>query len=443
MQAKRIKPSPLVLNVFTGTEWLGGSQQEVTWSSQGDVPTVMIQLRTAAGSHIQLLKHNLANTGSHHITVPTGLVPGEYRVHVESSTADKVCAVSGIILIDHGKPQPAISDVTAASAEWLGGSQQKITWSSQGDVPNVSLSLYTAAGSHIQLLHHGLANTGSCRITVPTGLIPGEYRVRAASRTADKVCAVSGIILIDHGKPQPAISDVTAASASAYILFCGNAGFSGWLGGSQQEVTWSSQGDVPNVSLSLYTAAGSHIQLLHHNLANTGSCRITVPTGLIPGEYRVRAASRTADKVCAVSGIILIDHGRTPPVISNVAARQLIWHSGSQQEVTWSSQGDVPNVHVCLYTAAGSHIQLLHHSLVNTGSHRITVPTGLVPGNYRVHIQSSTTDKACANSEAIIIDDEHRERCVRYALGLLGLPHAVALPYQILRKIAVMAASAD
>ena len=236
MQAKRIKPSPLVLNVFTGTEWLGGSQQEVTWSSQGDVPTVMIQLRTAAGSHIQLLKHNLANTGSHRITVPTGLVPGEYRVHVESSTADKVCAVSGIILIDHGKPQPAISDVTAASAEWLGGSQQKITW---------------------------------------------------------------------------------------------------------------------------------------------------------------------------------------------------------------SSQGDVPNVHVCLYTAAGSHIQLLHHSLVNTGSHRITVPTGLVPGNYRVHIQSSTTDKACANSEAIIIDDEHRERCVRYALGLLGLPHAVALPYQILRKIAVMAASAD
>ena len=235
-QAKRIKPSPLVLNVFTGTEWQGGSQQEVTWSSQGDVPTVMIQLRTAAGSHIQLLKHNLANTGSHHITVPTGLVPGEYRVHVESSTADKVCAVSGIILIDHGKPQPAISDVTAASAEWLGGSQQKITW---------------------------------------------------------------------------------------------------------------------------------------------------------------------------------------------------------------SSQGDVPNVHVCLYTAAGSHIQLLHHSLVNTSSHRITVPTGLVPGNYRVHIQSSTTDKACANSEAIIIDDEHRERCVRYALGLLGLPHAVALPYQILRKIAVMAASAD
>ena len=71
------------------------------------------------------------------------------------------------------------------------------------------------------------------------------------------------------------------------------------------------------------------------------------------------------------------------------------------------------------------------------------MPTGLVPGNYRVHVVSSTTVKACANSEAITIDDEHRERCVRCALGLLGLPHTIALPYQILRKIAVMAASAD
>ena len=216
-----------------------------------------------------------------------------------------------------------------------------------------------------------------------------------------------------------------------------------WQGGSQQEVTWSSQGDVPTVHITLCTAAGSHIQLLSHSLANTGSHRITVPTGLVPGEYRVHIESSTTDEVCAVSGIILIDQGRTPPAISNVTARQLIWHSGSQQEVTWSSQGDVPTVHITLYTAAGSYIQLLSHSLANIGSHRITVPTGLVPGSYRAHTVSSTTDKVCANSEVITIDDEHRERCVRYALGLLGLPHAVALPYQILRKIAVMAASAD
>ena len=97
--AKRIKPSPLVLSVMTGTEWQGGSQQEVKWSSQGDVPTVNIVLRTAASSYIQNLHSSLANTGSHRITVPTGLIPGEYRVHTASCTADKVCAASGIILI--------------------------------------------------------------------------------------------------------------------------------------------------------------------------------------------------------------------------------------------------------------------------------------------------------------------------------------------------------
>ena len=334
------------------------------------------------------------------------------------------------------KPAPLVLNVLTGTM-WQGGSQQEVTWWSQGDVPKVDVLLFTAAGSIICFLHRKLDNIGSCDITVPTGLVPGIYRVHVISSTADEVCAVSKTIPIDHGRTPPAISDVTAATA-------------GWLGGSQQEVTWSSQGDVPKVDVLLYTAAGSIICLLHHNLANTGSHRITVPTGLIPGEYHVHVWSSTTDvwssttdKVCAVSGIIFIDHGRTPPAISSVAARQLIWHSGSQQEVTWSSQGDVPKVHVSLHTAAGSYSGLLQCETDNTGSCRITVPIGLVPGNYRVHVVSSTADEACDNSEAITIDDEHRERCVRYALGLLGLPHAVALPYQILRKIAVMAASAD
>jgi hypothetical protein len=465
-QAKRIKPSPLVRNVFTGTEWQGGSQQEVTWSSQGDVPTVMVYIGTATDDarsidDAMLLDDDLhddlddvlgfANTGSCRITVPTGLVPGEYRVRVASSASEfDVCAVSDIILIDHGRTPPVVSSVTAASAEWLGGSQQEVTWSSQGDVPEVNVLLFTAdARSCVSCLHDnhanlGFANTGSCRITVPTGLVPGEYRVRVASgrfshRRRD-VSAVSGIIRIDHGRAPPAISNVTASSAE-------------WLGGSQQEVTWSSRGDVPEVNIYIMdiTAAGSIIPIPLHpwDLANTGSCHVTVPTGLVPGKYRVQVASSITDDVCAPSGIIRIDHGRTPPVVSNVAARQPIWHSGSQQEVSWSSQGDVPEVEIYITTIKGSRVPSmfadpLNGSRANTGSCHVTVPTGLVPGEYRVHVESSTTNKVYAHSsEAITIDDEHRERCVQYALGLLGLPHAVALPYQIIRKIAVMAASAQ
>ena len=241
--AKRIKPSPLVLSVMTGTEWQGGSQQEVKWSSQGDVPTVNIVLRTAAGSYIQNLHSSLANTGSHRITVPTGLIPGEYRVHTASCTADKVCAASGIILIDQGRTPPAISNVTAASAEWQGGSQQEVKWSSQGDVPTVKITLRTAAGSYIQLLHSSLANTGSHRITVPTGLIPGEYRVHTASFTADKVCAASGIILIDQGRTPPAISNVTARQLI-------------WHSGSQQEVTRSSSASTAARTSASSAASG-------------------------------------------------------------------------------------------------------------------------------------------------------------------------------------------
>ena len=231
-------------------------------------------------------------------------------------------------------------------------------------------------------------------------------------------------------KPSPLILDVFASAE--------------WQGGSQQEVTWASQGDVPTVKVLLRGSVDGRSQSLHWSIPNTGSCGVTVPAGLVPGEYCVRVESTAniaTNKVYAQSGIVLVNQGQTLPVISNVAARQLIWHSDSQQEVTWASQGDVPTVKVMLDSADDR--KGLRWSIPNTGSCSVTVPTGLVPGEYRVRVESTATDKVCAqSSEAIIVDDEHRERCVWYALGLLGLPHAIALPYQLLRKIAVIAASA-
>ena len=60
-----------------------------------------------------------------------------------------------------------------------------------------------------------------------------------------------------------------------------------------------------------------------------------------------------------------------------------------------------------------------------------------------MRVESSEDSGVFGDSPEITVDDEHRERCVRYGLLLLGLPPAWKLPYTIVRQIAVTAATDD
>ena len=134
-------------------------------------------------------------------------------------------------------------------------------------------------------------------------------------------------------------------------------------------------------------------------------------------------------------------------MISEVAVRQPIWHGGSRQQVTWSSQGEVPTVDICLHRAPSgasgrcAYVKVLIIKTSNSGSREVLVPGGLTPGQYIVRIDSSVNTSVIADSAEFTVDDEHRERCVRYALLLLGLPTACKLPFALIRKVAVAAAT--
>jgi len=200
---------------------------------------------------------------------------------------------------------------------------------------------------------------------------------------------------------------------------------------------------------------------------NSGSSMVTLPAGLLPGQYHLQVRSSDNEDVTADSATFEVTCTGPPPAISNVAPQQPIWHSGSQQQVTWSCKGDVPTVNINLYRSSNSatkvnfpiswkldaensiqrHLRLIatvQRSAENSGRSVITVPTGLTPGKYHLEVVSSykgaCNREVAAESAAFTIDDEHRERCVRIGLLLLGLPPQFRLPYAIIRKIAVEAA---
>ena len=323
-----------------------------------------------------------------------------------------------------------------------------MTWSSQGEVPAVDIDLYRpsadARSGHTfikTLARTANINTGSHEVLVPAGLTPGQYVVRVESRVNGAVFADSAEFTVMPTGAMPAISTVVVARPV-------------WRAGQQEMVTWSSQGEVPAVDVDLYRAsadaAGGHtlVMTLVHGKNNSGSHEVLVPAGLTSGQYVVRVQSSVNSSVLADSAKFTVECAGEAPAISEVAVRQLIWHGGSRQQVTWSSQGEVPAVDIDLRRASAdarsghTFIKTLARTAnINSGSREVLVPAGLTPGQYVVRVQSRVDRSVFADSAEFTADDEHRERCVRYALLLLGLPSACKLPYALIRKVAVAAAT--
>ena len=455
-EAKRLKPCPEISGVTCESTWRGGQSQLITWKLQGDVPGVKLKLQDERdfetfniydGRNLPITTN--LSAGSCLVTVPRGMTPGTYRVKVQSTASDAVHAHSGYFRIDEDRAPPALSAVTTG-IEWTGGTRQLVTWSYQGDVPTVELHLCQANETSMiargTSLHAKFANEGSFVVIAPTGLPPGGYRVRVRSPMNHGVYSFSEALQLNQGVP-PAILDVATSE--------------NWEGGTLQQITWRHQGSVRSVMVSLWAdgmkfwALGDErVMILHWRHSNSGSCSITVPTGFPPGAYRVKVQSSDYPAVSGTSRDLWIDRGCTPPEIMDVTTSQRIWHSASHQRITWRHRGAVPLVGVYLctkVTLSGGGlrrphvikrtVKTLQSGVENLGSCSVTVPSGLPPGTYHVEVLSSSARPIKASSADILIDDDHRERCVRYALGLLGLRRPRRLPYSVVKKIAVMAAT--
>ena len=344
------------------------------------------------------------------------------------------------------KPVPEISTAAVARPVWRTGQPEVVTWSSQGDVPAVNICLHLAPSgvtgrcAFVKVLACHAKNSGSHEVLVPGGLTPGQYIVRVESSVNGSVIADSAECTVVPTGALPAISAVSVAHPV-------------WLSGQQEVITWDSQGEVPTVDICLHRASAGAwarralAKILVCKASNCGSYELLVPGGLTPGQYVVRVESSVNRAVVADSAEFTVECTGSAPAISQAAVRQLIWHGGSRQQVTWGSQGEVPAVDICLHRApanARGHYALAKVLILNTnnsGSHDVLVPVGLTPGQYIVRIDSSVNSSVIADSAEFTVDDEHRERCVRYALLLLGLPSAYKLPYALIRKVAVAAAT--
>ena len=128
--ASRVSPGSPTVQIFGADQVTpdnnalkGGSEQKITWNFEGAVPEVDIILYRPAftlfrpefglpdGAYVKGLAYNVKNTGSHVVTVPTGLVPGKYFLQVASGSDNRVYAFSPTFTIDESATPPKIIDV--------------------------------------------------------------------------------------------------------------------------------------------------------------------------------------------------------------------------------------------------------------------------------------------------------------------------------------------
>lgn len=166
---------------IAGSNWIVGTQQTVTWTSNIS-GNVNIKLSTDGGSTFPTnLAINTANDGSEQITVPNN-PSGTCKVRIESYNDNNTFGLSSGSFTISTANVPSIN-VTAPviGANWTVGAQETVTWTSSNVTGNVNIKLSTDGGSTFPVSLAGdIPNDGSELITVPD-YVSGTCRIKVES----------------------------------------------------------------------------------------------------------------------------------------------------------------------------------------------------------------------------------------------------------------------
>ncbi|MCP4152288.1 MAG: hypothetical protein GY757_31410 [bacterium] len=359
-----VDPAITVTSPNGGESWSVNSSQTISWTSSGDVGNVTIELSTTGltGSFSPIAE-SIANSGSYSWSVAD--VDSSSCV-IRISNADASVSDSGdaVFTIEPVVVDPVIT-VTAPNGgeSWTAGSSQNITWTNTGDVPNVTIELSTSglAGSFAPIAE-SIANSGSFSWTVAD--VDSLSCVIRISDSGMTVSDSSDAVFTIEPAPEPQTITLTAPNG-------GNV----WEAGTTQAITWTSTGEVGNVTVELSTTglSGSFASIAA-SIANSGSFSWTVADA-DSSQCAIRVSNADGSVADSSNAVFTIEPAPEPQTITLTAPNGgELWEAGTTQAITWTSTGVVGNVTVELSTTglSGSFASIAA-SIANSGSFSWTV----------------------------------------------------------------------
>jgi len=214
---------------------------------------------------------------------------------------------------------------------WKKGSAQDITWTSTGDVGNVSIEYSIDNGSSWMEIVSPAKNDGHHRWTVPD--TPSEQcfvRVREVeSGVSGKSNAVFSI-----GEPP----SITITSPD---------GGERWETGSKQDITWASTPGVGNVGIEYSINNGESWMGIVSPTGNDGHHRWIVPE-TPSGNCRVRVTEIDGGLSDVSNNIFFIESSPQPVTIISPNGGET-WETGQRKNIIWEAPGITGNVKITLW----------------------------------------------------------------------------------------------
>ena len=298
-----------------GEDWIPFEQQNITWTSS-NVTNVKIDYSTNNGGlWLNVVSSVPATTGSYSWTIPN-TPSAQCLVRISNASLASVFDIS-----DSAFTISPLVTLTAPNGgeEWILGSQQNITWTSQ-NITDVSIEYSPDNGSTwLGVVASVPAASGSYSWT-----IPNTPSTQCLVRISDAANATINDV-----------SDSFFTIANLVTVVTPNGG-ENWIGDSEQNITWTIQ-NISNVKIEYSTDNGViWMDIIASTPAAGGSYNWTVPN--IPSTLcLVRISDASNASINDISdATFTITAGPSVTVTSPNGGEN--WEAGTVHQINWTRQ---------------------------------------------------------------------------------------------------------
>lgn len=372
----------LVLNSPTGGEiWNIGDRHLISWKTQGTIPQVRLEysMNDFQGD-IQQIAPIVANKGSFYWELPSS-ISSNIKVRVVDAKNSDVYDQSR----DDVRVAGRINLLFPNSGEvFRVGDRVNIQWRATPNIGTVKIEYSLDDFQTSQLISSGVKNTGEFAWNVPDK-ISNSMRLRVSDAQDSSVFSISSAPFLVKGGLQlihPRGGEV-------------------WPVGSYQNITWQSQGSIPEVRLE-YSSDNFHTAVpIALNVPNTGSYNWQVPEMFLE-DISIRVSDAKTPSVEAFTLQPVQIRGGLKLATPMGGDR---WITGEERVIKWETIGHIPSVSI-VYSKDGfvSDVHTIAENIPNVGSHFWKIPNDRT---HRARIRVMSADDRnlfSESSEAFQID---------------------------------------
>jgi len=364
-----IQPLPSDITVTSpngGENWTAGSTQQITWTGNGEIDTVNIELSKDDGTTWESIIKNTNDDGNYNWPIPETLSSDQCRVRVSSNdtNSDPIPSdISDAVFTIEPNPSPTLKILTPNGGEQLVvGAWYDITWNAVNSRDQIKIEYSQDGGESWETITESAENRGDYQWNIPD--TPSETCLIRISEMNSQLLDISNAVF---SIVQPSSGEITITSPN---------GGETWVEGSSHQIEWETDTGIDTVGIELSTDNGKSWQQIAQSIVNEGNFSWTVP-GTISSECLIRISANDTDLDPIPTDVsdqvfsITQDQSGEFRLTSPNGGEE--WEVDSVHAITWTASGDISQVMIEYSSDNGSSWSTIVSTAQNSGSFDWTV----------------------------------------------------------------------